>query len=164
MGTGYNYKCGKCEHAYLIYPGPGMNFPKQYKNMTSNISEGKYGRELQEVFNSTQYAAVDAENVVYVCKECGSWKEDKDVSLYVPNDPDSIAQKKYGRITVAELGFVPYVTRAELDREYHIVKRYYYRCGRCGKRMHKASDDELLNLQCPKCGSANKAKFAFRWD
>ncbi len=164
MGQGYEYKCKKCRHEYSVNPGFGMLFPQQYRETLADISEGKYGKELQETYNNTPYAAVDAEYVVYVCKNCGSWKQDKDVSIYAPNDPDSIPQKEFGIKTVAERGYVPYVMRDELDSEYHIVKRYYCYCRKCGKRMHKESDDELKNLKCPKCGCANESSMGFLWD
>lgn len=164
MGHGYIYKCKKCMHEYNVHLGIGMMFPKVYRETLADISEGKYGSNLQELYNNTPYAAVDAEQVVYICNRCGSWELGIDLTLYAPNDPDSIPQKQYGAKTVAEWGNVPYVMQWDLEKEYHIVKRYYHRCSKCGKRMHKASSSELCNLPCPECGSSNQAEGMFMWD
>ena len=164
MGQGYSYTCKKCKHKYGVNPGVGMMYPTVYRDTLNDISKGVYGSELQELFNSTPYAAIDAGNTVYICSGCGSWELAKDLTLYAPNDPDSIPQKQYGIKTVAEWGYVPYVMRWDLEEEYHVVKRHYHRCSKCGKQMHKASSTELKNLPCPKCGSANQADGAIMWD
>lgn len=165
MGWGYNYICRKCQHEYWVHLGVGMMYPKVYQETLADISEGKYGPELQEIYHNTPYAAVDAEHVVYICDGCGFWESGTDVTLYAPNEPERISQKRYGIKTVAEWGYVPYVTSRELKTEYHIVKRHYHRCGKCGKRMHKATSDELKNLPCPECGAANRAENSLvLWD
>ena len=102
--------------------------------------------------------------MVYICDGCGTWEHGTDVSLYAPNDPDSIPQKQFGIKTVEEWGYVPYVMCWDLEKEYHLVKRQYHCCNKCGKRMHKASSAELKTLSCPKCGSDNQAEGALKWD
>ncbi len=164
MGKGYSYICKKCKHKYGVSTGAGMMYPILYRELIDAISEGKYGAELQESYENTPYAAVDAENIVYICRECGAWEEDTDVSIYAPNDPDSFSKKEYGEKTVAEWGYVPYVMQQELEEEFHVVKKYYHYCSKCGKRMHKASADELKNLPCPECGTVNHANDGFMWD
>lgn len=164
MGMGYCYKCKKCNHEYSVHPGIGMTFPTVYREILADISEGKYGSELQKVYQNTPYAAVNGEGVVYICSECGTWEVSTDVSLYAPDDKGHLLKKQYGDKTVEEWGHVPYVTPWELGQEYHIVKRHYHKCGKCGKRMHKASDEELNNLPCPVCGSANQAEDTLMWD
>ncbi len=164
MGQGYCYTCKKCKHEYSVHLGIGMRFPIVYRDILADISDGEYGSELQELYNNTPYAAIDGERVVYICDGCGSWKLGTDVSLYAPNDPDSIPQKQFGIKTVEEWGYVPYVMRWDLQKEYHLVKRKYHRCSKCGKRMRKASSEELKNLPCPECGSENQAEDALMWD
>ena len=39
-----------------------------------------------------------------------------------------------------------------------------HKCDNCGKRMHKASDDETMNLACPKCGTKNESGNMILWD
>ena len=142
-----------------------MSFPSVYRDMLADISEGQYGPELQEIYNNTPYAAINGGYVVYVCSGCSTWETDIDVSMYAPNEPDSIPQKQYGIKTAAEWGYVPYVMPRELGKEYHLVRRHYHRCKKCGKRMHKASSMELRNLPCPECGRKTQAQvIPLIWD
>jgi len=164
MGEGYSYTCKICNHKYWVTTGVGMMYPMVYQDTLNAIAKGKYGSKLKELFNSTPYAAIDAANTVYICGECCSWELARNLTLYAPNNPDDIPQKQYGIKTVAEWGHVPYVMPWNLEEEYHIVKRHYHHCSKCGKRMHKASSTELVNLPCPKCGSANHADGTIDWD
>lgn len=164
MGEGYSYTCKKCKHEYSVLLGSGMMYTNVYRRILDDISRGKYGSELQELYNSIAYAAVDGERVVYICNGCCSWELGTDVSLYAPNDPDSIPQKQFGIKTVAEWGYVPYVMRRDLEENYHLVKRQYHHCSKCGKRMHKASSKELKALPCPECGSENRFEGILYWD
>ena len=164
MGKGYHYICKQCGNRYAVHIGAGMGYPTEYGEIISDLARGKYGAELQEVFLSTPYAAVDGGKAVFVCPGCGSWERGTDLTLYAPNEPLRIPNKRYGRKTVAEWGYVPFVTRGDLEEDYHVLKRHYHHCGKCGKRMHKASSDELRNLPCPKCGSPNQAESGFFWD
>ena len=165
MGQGHAFKCKKCGHEYSVHPGVGMMYPSVFREKLAEIAEGAYGTEFQDLINNTDYAAIDASRVVYICSFCNRWELGTDVTLYTPNDPESIAKKQYGILTVEEWGYVPYVAHRDLEREYHVLKRYYYKCEKCGRRMHKASDEEEKNLSCPKCGEPNRAddKFIF-WD
>ena len=164
MGYGYHYTCNKCKHEYTVDLGVGFMFPDDYREILDDISKGVYGSELQELYNSFPYAAVNGERVAYICNGCGSWEVGIDVSLYAPNEPDRIAEQQFGKKTVAEWGYVPYVMKRDLMKEYHLVKRYYHCCDKCGKRMHKASSTELQNLSCPECGSKNHAEDFLYWD
>lgn len=163
MGYGYYYKCRKCRHKYEVHLGAGMMFPRVYRRLLQDIAEGKYGEEWKALVRETPYAAVDADKVVYICS-CGYWEMGEDITLFVPNEPESIPGRQFGVKTVAELGYVPYVAPQELREEYHILKRYYHQCSKCGKRMRKASDGELLHLSCPVCGADNKSKGNLDWD
>ena len=164
MGHGYTYKCDKCHYEYSVYLGIGMRHPVVYIRKLDEIDEGKHGAEWQELYRQTPYAAIDAANVIYICTDCNYWEKGTDITLYAPNDPESIPHKQYGEKTVSEWGYVPYVMDWELKEAYHVLKRYYHRCSRCGKRMHKATDAELRKLPCPKCGYTNEVAMPLMWD
>ncbi len=164
MGQGYIFKCRKCHHEYGVNLGFGFGYPNVYTEKLEAIASGEYGDELKDLFEKTLYAAIDAEEVLYVCNGCGSWKVGTDLTLYAPDDPEALAKKEYGEQTVEEWGYVPYVTKADLREDYHAVKRRYHTCGNCGKRMHKADEKEQQSLRCPKCGTINEAKREFLWD
>lgn len=164
MGQGYRFVCKKCDCLYFASYGIGMMYPQAYRKLLEEIENGKYGKEWQQLLKDNPYAAVNAEIIVYICKECGHWETGQDITLYAPNNPDSIPKKQYGIKTIEEWGYVPYVTASDLKEEYHVLKHYYHKCSKCGKRMHKASDDEIQHLPCPKCGTENEAEGGLLWD
>ena len=41
---------------------------------------------------------------------------------------------------------------------------YSYKCKKCGRRMHKASEAEMQNLPCPECGEPNMTEGTIMWD
>ena len=52
MGQGYCYTCKKCKHEYTVHLGVGMMYPTVYRRLLEAISNGEYGSELQEIYNS----------------------------------------------------------------------------------------------------------------
>ena len=164
MGRGYGYKCKECKHRYSAFPGIGKAYPEAYRELIQKIEDGGYGEEWQRLLKDTPYVAVNAENVIYSCKECGQWEMGQDITLYAPNHPKAILSKQYGIKTVEEWGYVPFVMNWELREEYHVLKRHYHKCSKCGKRMHKASENEVKHLPCPKCGTENEVRDYIIWD
>ena len=152
MGSGIGLKCSKCHKGYTIITGGGMMFPSVYRELLDDIKKGRYGKEWQDIAQKTPHVAVDAEDYVYSCNKCGAWKIEKGLSLYEPNDQESLKKKQYGIKTVEEWGHVPYVTNYDLVTDYHAVKRYIHKCDKCGGRMHRVKEKEFNNLPCPKCG------------
>ncbi|MDO5138764.1 MAG: hypothetical protein Q4D71_09960 [Oscillospiraceae bacterium] len=164
MGTGYSYNCIKCGHKYSVYPGIGAIYPHVYRKKLAEIAEGACGAEWKDLLEKTPYAAIDAETVIYICSSCNRWETGTDITLYAPDDPESISKKQYGIKTVEEWGYVPYVTDWHLEKDYHVLKRYYHKCEKCGRRMHKASEAEMQNLPCPECGEPNRSGGIIMWD
>ena len=164
MGQGYDYKCKKCKHEYSVYPGIGMRYPNAFRELLQKIEDGGYGEEWKQLLKDTPYAAANAERIVYICKKCGQWEIGQDITLYAPNNPKTIPGKQYGTKTVKDWGYVPYVMGWELKEEYHVLKRHYHKCNKCGQRMHKASEEEMQHLTCPKCGTENEVEGLIMWD
>ena len=164
MGHGTDYRCGKCGREYGVRTGTGFLFPKEYRETMKAIADGVYGAELKAICEKTPYAAVDAETKVFCCGSCGAWETGKDLTLWAPDDPAAISRKRYGEKTAEEWGCVPYVSRRTLEEEYHVVKRRYRKCPRCGHRMHRASEEELQRLPCPDCGEPNAPQGEILWD
>ena len=164
MGYGYDYKCRKCGHHYDVYIGGGFSLPSVYREMVDAISDGVYGDEWRDVYNSTEYAAVNADKHVFICDSCKKWEVGRDLTIYAPNDPEIIRHMTFGDKTVEEWGYVPYVMAGELRVYYHVLKRHYSKCKTCGRRMHKATQEELGNLPCPECGEANSYTETIMWD
>lgn len=151
MGDGRAYKCSKCGKEYSALTGVGFMFPSVFKELTEEIKNGKYGQKWKDLALSEKYVVVDAERYLYVCGKCDHWSTDYGLSLYAPVNTDKIANMSFGDKTVAELGYIPYVTNF---RGFHILKRYVHKCEKCGAVMHKATNKEERDLPCPDCGGA----------
>ena len=164
MGIGLNFKCQKCGKEYRVMRGVGMMFPLTYERTMEAIKEGRYGEQWKQIVTETSYAAVNAEKEVYLCSSCGSWRTERNLSLYRPNDPEQIRTKQYGIKTVEEWGDVPYVDRDDLKRDYKLIKAFPHKCGKCGKRMRKAKEAEIKKLPCPRCGTVNSSNGILLWD
>lgn len=164
MGRGYKYKCRNCGKQSDILLGIGGLYPQVYKGFVEEIREGEYGEEFKRAFEETTYAVIDPERKLYVCDNCGSWGVAECMSVYAPNDPEKIAEEKYGEKTVGELGYVPYVSSYEVKEKYHLVKEDYIECPKCGRAMRVAEEEDMKSLPCPECGTQNGLKEGILWD
>ena len=148
MGGGTCFSCNQCGHKDTVCFGIGFLFPQLYQDVVEKIRKGKYGREWKQVFESEPGAAVDVEMQLYVCPECGTYKQDLNLSLYKPApDADYIQEwilsgRKYDMD-------MKYVTPYILTKDYRQLKRYVHKCHACGKRMHQYRVGD--RLACPKC-------------
>ena len=132
-----------------------MMYSEVFRELLKRIEDGEYGSEWQKLLKDNPYAAVNAERNVYICRECGHWETGQDITLYVPNNPEAI-----NGIKALEEEYVPW----DLKEEYHVLKRHYHKCSKCGRRMHKATEEEMLHLPCPKCGTQNETDGNIMWD
>lgn len=167
MGQGYSYKCSECGNDYNVWLGRGMGFSDTYNETINDIKAGKYGELWRDFFNEVPYMAVDAERYLFICKECGKWKVDKNLSLYAPKRPEAIPRKRYGIKTVEEWGYVPYVMSYDLMRDYRLVHKYAHICEKCGKDMSVIGTDDLNKVEklpCPECGTINDVYGYVNWD
>ena len=144
--------------------GIGMRFPNTYMQLMNSIANGEYGPAWKALLNSQKYVAVNAEKDVYICRHCGHWETEYVLDLYVPKIPEHIHNKQYGVKTVAEWGYVPYVTSYDLAEDYVLLKHLVHKCPNCGRRTHKGKKTELQELSCPKCGKNNKINSYIHWD
>jgi len=164
MGRGEIYKCSKCGNEYSVYFGTGFSFDSVYGETMEDVASGKYGEERKELLEKVKYIAVDSESDVYICGNCGFWKQEQGLGLYKPKNPEKIAKEKFGDKTVEELGYVPYVMRYKLLEDYRLVKTYVHRCDKCGRRMRRATEEDLGRLPCPVCGTENLMTRQILWD
>ena len=153
MGYGYGFTCENCGERYDVEVGIGMLYPETYKEEYAKVASGACGADRQELLRSNPYATIDAENVVYICDNCNCWVQEVDYTVYEPKIVDELREAPNG---MACSGYSKSL--------YRVLKRYYRKCDRCGKRMRKASREELSHLPCPKCGTYNEADDAVLWD
>ena len=96
MGSGYDFKCKKCKSEYSAMSGIGMMHPRVDQGTDEDVKNGKYGPEWQEIMNSEEFVAVNAEREIYICSECKHWEADLNLALYRPKDEEAIRTKQYG--------------------------------------------------------------------
>ncbi len=165
MGYGYDFECENCHHKYDVFVGSGASYQDVYHDVIRKIVTGFYGKRWSDVFSRTPYATVKANNFIYICDYCQHWISEKDVTLYVPRNPDTLPpqlRKKY--MFGYAISTVPYVSEEEIKTSYIAYRRFFHYCAKCGRRMHKAQDYEENVLSCPSCGTINEAVSRFFWD
>ena len=168
MGERFCFTCENCHHRYSAHIGRGFGYGEVYRARIAAIEAGDYGSAWQKVFRETPEAVIDADYVIYICNTCKAWEVSTDISLYAPNRPEDMPSKLDGRKTLDKAGaaqLVQYLIKKRYFFEnHHLVKRYYHRCSKCGKRMHKASRNKMVELSCPECGRKNQADEFWMWD
>ena len=102
--------------------------------------------------------AVDAEMKLYVCKSCGTWKVEADLSLYAPTNPENIKKEP------------SYVYLFAPREDYTLVKEYTHFCDKCGGIAESKplkctfKGYEADGLRCPDCGGECKTSGLIMWD
>ena len=153
MGIGYTFTCSKCKKRYSASWGSGFMFPAVYEETMKAVRAGEYGIEWQKLVAENDYAVIDAEKYIYLCRRCHNWQSEPGLSIYEPKDIEAI-KIKYKLDCDDELKDRPYVTTMDIKEEYRILKRYVHVCNKCSGIMHRATKDELEYLPCPECGGA----------
>lgn len=168
MGRGYGFICSQCGNEYGYGIGVGFLFPMVYEETLKEVKKGKYGEEWKNLVKNTKNIAIDAEEHLYVCKKCGTWKTEEGLSLYTPKDKKALKTKNNDSRWAVGFDFsqASYVTSEELREYYKLLKSYTHRCPKCKARMHRATSEEAFNLPCPKCGGKAKEDYLdiINWD
>ena len=151
MGSGFEYKCSKCNKEYGITLGIGMMYPVVYKELVDDVKNGAFGEEWKQLFDETENVAVDAENRVYICHDCGSWIEEKGLSLYVADNEYALKDVKKGLPIFYGDDSIPAMMGQK--PKYRLLKEYEHKCKKCCAKMREASKEELYSLPCPDCGA-----------
>ena len=153
MRHGYTYKCPSCQRRYEIlfdnWPASGVEVAQAARD----IKDGKYGEKMQEFFQNTLNATVDARRRLFVCESCGRWSNAPDLSIWQwEYEPPPINEKD--RDFYEDLyGIVP-----EYDDEgvpSHQVAEAGRICRKCGIRMRMYDGEDLGRpdtVRCRYCG------------
>lgn len=141
MGMGYELQCARCGHTEDILCGSGMSYPTVYQETLERARSGAYGLEWRQLLEGDDRLVIDAEQVVYLCPGCGSFKVEPKLTIYTPVN-DEVKPHEH---------FWPASEDAE---NYKAYKAYPHRCDVCGTRMRQVKDNEITDgvLPCPECG------------
>lgn len=136
MGLGIKFHCQTCNMRFQVMLGIGYLPFILNEEITKEIQNGDYGEEWKNLLASDKSHFIEAETAVYRCS-CGSWKNEDDIILYRINP--------------------------ETNRR-NIVKKYIHHCTRCGKKMKKMREEEILSLPCPICHTDVSVENTICWD
>lgn len=128
MGIKMVLRCG-CGLVAHIYTGSGMLSPEQRSDIMADMLAGKYGKQRREFCLRNPLATVSGARRLYVCPDCGSWRVETSLDLYLSEED------------------VPADDSAP-------ALPYNHRCSRCKKTMKAVSDlasPDRPRLRCPEC-------------
>ena len=166
MGRGFEWNCTGCGQHYRAWWGSGFLLNEVRQEEIEKIKNGDYGEPWRALYLSTPYAAFDPADVVFICKDCGRWTVGRDVSLFVPIDPEKVANRRTrdGK-TVKELGYDFMADAWTLKEEYRPLRTYVRHCEACGGEMRPTTDEnEIYDLPCPYCGGKGSLPGFVNWD
>jgi len=149
MGEGLCFRCQKCGEDFTAYTGIGFSFPRVYQDVVAAIQKGKYGKEWKKLFKATPGAAVNAEQELFVCPDCGRFDSFVNLSLYAPKEPGLSKFHDIPFSTVDPCFDMEYVMPRDLETDYQLVKQYPHVCQKCGKEMKPYSKGK--RMKCPRC-------------
>ena len=103
---------------------------------------------MESFFQEHEDGAIDAENVMLRCEDCGNLDQNMDLSMYVLKSEQP--PRKQGRWSVAipQEG-IQYVDRDDLSKYYTKYAEYPHKCKKCNGRMRVVNNAETI--VCPKC-------------
>lgn len=164
MGHGHILQCKKCGYKLKLFLGVGFVFPKVYQETIEGAKEGKYGETVQTFLEKHPDGALNCDNVLLQCTECGNLETEKDLSMYVPKQGAEPIEKERWSIAFPFEG-ADYVAPWDLDPDhYELVCRYEHKCKKCGAKMRTFSEKEMdkklgkifleekqTEFACPEC-------------
>jgi len=139
MGNGFLIKCERCGYEFTCFTGIGMMFPVVYKDIVTDIQNGKYGEAHKAFMAEHPDAVVNCERKFYMCSECGAIDTARDLSLYLPKESEPAPA---------------YVMPNDLKGKYKKCLAYDHKCTSCNAVMKAASlpkEVEAGNVKCPSC-------------
>ena len=134
MGHGHIFRCKKCGYELKPHLGVGFLFPKVYQETIEAAKEGQYGKMVQEFLEEHPDGALNCDEVLLQCIECGDLQTGKDLSMYVPKQRTE--SKESGRWSVAfPFESATYVAPWDLE-DYELIPSS---CGSWRKRTGTAT-------------------------
>lgn len=135
MGNGYTWQCKKCNYLFHAATGVGFLFPQVYKETLDKAKNGELGPELEIFFKEHKDGAIDASNTVLCCEDCGTLRNEMDLTMYVPKK--ELPEK------------LNYVMSGDLEEFYMEYSKYPHKCEECGGNMQVVKDKS--KIVCPTC-------------
>ena len=157
MGEYYGIECPNCSFKFKAAYGSGFLFSKIYENTLAEMKKGAFGERAKIFFQENPNGAIDCEKTLLQCRHCGTLENRKSLDMYIPKTDYKQAEDS------------TYETRRYLKQNYILKHSFYHRCCKCGKRMRKINEQNLMkiidkgDLKCPVCKSSLKINFGDCW-
>ena len=150
MGIGYSLVCKKCGFSRNLFAGCGMMYHEVLRQKTEEAKQGKYGKQLADLFEKIPNGCIDAMNDIYYCPECRAVECESSLDFYKPKNPFRESEDE---------PFGP-----DMD-EFELVEKHTHLCPKCGKPMKEVmrlTEDEPVD--CPECGAPMENGHLLMWD
>ena len=137
--------------------------------------DGKLGKTVQSFLIEHPDGALDCDQVLLQCDECGALERGMDLSMYIPKDAVEPRQKGIWSTAFSGEDY-SYVAPWDLKESYSLYARYNHACKKCKGKMKviKQKDLELQesrspdhitsNIPCPKCKTPLSFEGMIMWD
>ena len=173
MGSGIFFQCPECGYGFDGITGVGFAFPMIYAETVGKMKRGELGDIAKHFFDEHPDGAINCENVVMRCENCGEYDSRESLAMYVLKE--GFTHEIPGGIWSVSAPFEgsDYVDSDELEACYSLYAEYPHKCKKCGGDMRVAeifSEDEYRNETvkhnpiCPHCKTEMKEYMVFCWD
>ena len=163
MGSGYIIRCSNCDCDYekMLFAGIGMWFSKTYAEVMEKARSGQVSKLHTWFMEHHPDGAINAEQKIYQCENCGDLFSDYDLSMYTPRDNSEKKRKKGIWSVSSPAEEAEYATPSDLQEYYDLFKPYWHKCPKC--KGNASVVNNFANKKCPKCGRFLTVEF-FYWD
>ena len=167
MGSGIRLECPNCGFNDTFYLGVGFSYPYVFAETMEDAKNGRYGKDLRKLLKKHPNAVLDPSLVLTHCPKCHMLGRETDLTAYVPKPGyDRSKEPKRMWSSACPAKDVDYVSPNDLRNHYNVLKKYDYRCEKCGTELELINERELRQRQipCRKCGDILSVSSDIMWD
>ena len=175
MGQGYSLGCKKCGYSISVNLDVGFLSPRVYEAVMEEARSGKLGETVQNFLTEHSDGALDCNQVLLQCSDCGALEPGIDLSMYLPKGKVEPRQKGIWSSAFSGEGY-SYVIPGDLKDSYTLYARYDHVCEKCNGKMkiisqkdlelqeRKAPDHITSSIPCPECKTSLTFEGMIMWD
>ncbi len=169
MGVGYTWECKKCGYIFGADIGVGFLYPIIYNETMEKAKRGELGSELKEILEVYPEAAIDPEDYIFRCEDCGEYECEPILTAYIPKEGVKLPAPDKDRIWSVSFPFkgYAYVSSVDMMENYDIFEEYNHQCKKCGGKMKALTEKECLEgdgMICPHCKMRMEMINFWYWD
>ena len=169
MGRGYGCICVKCGYHLLGNFGVGFMFPQVYHETIERARKGELGDTYKRFFQENKNAAINCENVMLQCTDCGEYEIDLELTAYLKK-PDFQKERNAKWSVAFPFPETEYVTLFDLTVGYTKRMDYPHKCHKCNGKMRIIREKQFYKMidnnefLCPNCEMPMELTEIMNWD